>query len=237
MVSAGNQIVGIGSWADRLGADHESVAWLYVDETPDASETVIDHLLEHSINRGVHGQLHRLDLRIGPAQVKVRDVAIKRGFCSPDFRNRTTSEALTKVSMKGPVTKSNWRYFRNRFRDATGREMPTDLPRYEEVVSTGVVLDAEKSTGSTAVSLFDFETVISPGVLICPGRIAVMVPIREEYACQLLSLTEGQGSLWADREAVSAFGKGLFPGGRPESSAVTGNYCLYSMLAVGGARP
>ena len=210
VVRVGRRIVGIGSWADRPGADRESAAWLYVDETYQYVDRAVDHLLEHSINRGNHGQLCRLDLKIGPGQVKIRDVAIQRGFCSPDFKSGATSGALSKISMKGVVTESNWRSFRNSFREATGRELPPDLPRYDELVNTGVVLDAETSARPVTVSLFDFETIISPGALICPGRDAVMVPVRERYAHQLLSLVVDQRSLWADREAVLRLERAYF---------------------------
>ena len=210
MVRAGRRVVGIGSWVDRPGAGRESVAWLYVDEDAQCVDRAVDHLLEHSINRGNHGRLHRLDTKVGPGQVKIRDVAIKRGFCSPDFRNGTTSEVLTKVSMKGVVTKRNWRSFRNSFKEATGRELPADLPQYAELVNTGVVLDAETRGRTVAISLFDFETVISPGVLICPGRDAMMVPVRERYARQLLSLTEDQPSFLAERETVLRLERAYF---------------------------
>ena len=210
VVRAGRRIVGLGTWADRPGAGRESLAWLYVEEDSQCVDRVVDHLLEHSINRGNHGELHRLDMKVGPGQVKIRDVAIQRGFCSPDFGNGATYEALTKVSMKGVVTKSNWRFFRNSFKEATGRALPSDLPPHAELVSSGVVLDAETGGRPVAVSLFDFETVISPGALICPGRDAVMVPVQERYARQLLSLTEDQPSFLAQREVFLRLERAYF---------------------------
>ena len=210
VMRSGQRIVGTGSWTARPGAGRESVARLYVDEDSQCVDRVVDHLLEHSINRGKHGQLSRLDLKLGPGQVKLRDVAIKRGFCPPDFRGGPTSEALSKVSMKGVVTDSNWRSFRNTFREATGLELPSELPRYEELINTGVVLDAEKTISPLTVSLFEFETLISPGALICPGRNAVMVPVQERYARQLLSLAEDQPSFLAEREVVLRLERAYF---------------------------
>ena len=210
VVRTRRQIIGIGSWLPRPGTGSECVARLYVDEDCEHAARAVDHLLEHSINRGSHGQFCRLDLNTSPGQVKIRDVAIQRGFCPPDFGNRSTSEVLSKVSMKGVVAESNWRSFRRHFRTATGRDLPRDLPRYEAMVNSGVVLDAEKAAGPVTLSLFDFETIISPGALICPGRPGVMVPIRERYARQLLSLAEGQGSLLADHEAVLRLERAYF---------------------------
>ena len=210
VVRVEGRIAGIGSWANRPSVGRESEAWLYVDEDSPCVDGVVDHLLEHSINRGNHGQLHRLDMKIGPAQVKIRDVAIKRGFCSPDFGTAASSGALAKVSMKGAVTKTNWQSFRHDFKDATGLALPSDLPEHTELVNTGVVLDAGTRGRRITLSLFDFETVISPGTLVCPGRHAVMIPVQERYARQLLSLTEAQTSFLAQREAALRLERAYF---------------------------
>lgn len=210
VMKTGRRIVGIGSWAARPGAGREFVARLYVDEDSQCVDRVVDHLLEHSIGRGKSGQLSRVDLKIGPGQVKLRDVAIRRGFCPLDFRSGPTTEALSKVSMKGVVTDRNWRSFRNSFKEATGLELPSELHRCEELVNTGVVLDAEKTVSPFIVPLFEFETLISPGALICPGRSAVMVPVRERYAQQLLSLAEEQPSFLPEREAVLSLERAYF---------------------------
>ena len=210
VMRTGQRIVGIGSWAARRGTGRESDARLYVDEDSQCVDRVVDHLLEHSINRGSYGQLARLHLKIGPGQVKLREVAIKRGFCPPDFRSGFMSEALSKVSIKGVVTDSNWRPFRNSFREATRLQLPSELPRYEELVNTGVVLNAENAVPPLTVSLFDFETLISPGGVICRGRAGAMVPVQERYARQLLSLAEDQRSFLAEREAVLRLERAYF---------------------------
>ena len=219
----GQRIVGIGSWAARPGTGRDSDARLYVDEDSQCVDRVVDHLLEHLTNRGSYGQLARLDLKIGPGQVKLRDVAIKRGFCPPDFRSGPTSEALSKVSIKGVVMDSNWRPFRNSFREATGRELPSELPRYEELVNTGVVLDAEKTVPPLTVSFFDFETLISPGAMICRGRGGAMVPVQERYARQLLSLGRRPAFIPGRAGGGSAPGESLLSGRRQTSSVPARN--------------
>ena len=151
-----------------------------------------------------------MDLKTSPGQVTIRDVAVKRGFRRPDLKNGAGSKDLNKMSMMGAITESNWRTFRNSFQEATGRELPRDLPRYEELVNTGVVLDAEGTGRPLAVSLFDFETVISPGALVSRGRVGVMVPVREPYARQLLPLRESQRTLLAERETVPRLERAYF---------------------------
>lgn len=210
VMKVGRRVVGFGSWADRPAPGRESVARLYVDEEFSNVDRIVDHLLEHSINRGARGRLCRVDLKTGPGQVTIRDIAIKRGFRRPDSKSGPGSKDLSKMSMMGPITENNWRDFRNSFREATGRELPRDLPQYEELINTGVVLEAERAGRPSAVSLFDFETVISPGALISRGRIGVMVPVRESYARQLLPLPESQGSLLAKKETVLRLERAYF---------------------------
>ena len=210
VMRVGRRIVGFGSWADRPAAGRESVARLYVDEEFPHVDRIVDHLLEHSINRGVRGRLCRVDLKTSPGQVTIRDVAVKRGFRRPDLKNGAESKDLSKISMMGAITESNWRTFKNSFQEETGRELPRDLPRYEELVNTGVVLDAEGTGLPLAVSLFDFETVISPGALVSRGRVGVMVPVREPYARQLLPLRESQRTLLAERETVLRLERAYF---------------------------
>lgn len=176
VIRVGGRVVGFGAWADRPAAGCESIARLYVDEEFSNVDTIVDHLLEHSINRGARGRLCRVDLKTGPGQVTMRDSAIKRGFSRADFKSGPGSTDLSKMSMMDPITESNWRVFRNGFREATGRELPRDLPQYEELINTGVVLEVE-GIRPLSISLFDFETLISPGALIPCGRIGVMVPV------------------------------------------------------------
>ena len=204
------RVVGFGSWADRPAAGCESVARLCVDEEFSNVDRIVDHLLEQSINRSARGQLGRVDLKTGPGQVGIRDTAIKRGFRRADSESGRGSNDLSKMSMMGPITENNWRGFRNSFREATGRVLPRDLPRYEELINTGVVLEAEGAVRTLSVSLFDFETVISPGALIARGRIGVMVPVQESYARQLLPLPESQRSLLAQRETALRLERAYF---------------------------
>ncbi len=68
--------------------------------------------------------------------------------------------------------------------------------------NTGVVLGRDSGQPSFTMTLFDFETFISPGYLIGPGRSAVVVPIKERYSDELLPQTRSEGVFWQSESAL-----------------------------------
>ena len=207
-----NELVGIASWSASHGIVQDSMVYLYINEDHPTSYNAIGCLLESSITFGSYGQLRRLDLEIGPSQIKTREIAISRGFRPLTLHGGDTPRALTKISLKGIVTNYNWSSFKGEFGTATGFELPLGMPRHEELVNTGVFLNRKTDGRRFAISLFDFETLISPGALICTGRPAVMIPIRPEYADELLPSTVRQLSALPGKEAALRLEKAYFSG-------------------------
>ena len=52
------------------------------------------------------------------------------------------------------------------------------------------------------MTLFDFESFISPGYLIGPGRSAVIVPIKQRYSDELLPQTRSEGVFWQSESSL-----------------------------------
>ena len=186
---AEKRIIGIGSWSASRSAHRDSTTYLYVNEDHPSSDSAISYILESSINSGSYGQLSRLDLETGPRQIRTREVAISRGFQPSGLQRRDVSGSLTKISLKGMVTRGSWSSFVSEFEEIAGVGLPNRMPQYGDLANTGVFLDKKADDRWSTISLFDFETLISPGTLICPGRTAVMVPIRPPYADELLPST------------------------------------------------
>ena len=213
---AENEIVGIGSWLANRSTHRDTTAYLYVNEDHPSSDSAISRILESSINYGSYGQLSRLDLEISPRQIRTREVAISRGFQPSGFQRRDASGSLTKISMKGMVTRDSWFSFASEFEEIAGVALPNRMPRYDELTNTGVFLDKKADDRWSTISLFDFETLISPGALICPGRTAVMIPIRPAYADELLPSTVRQISALPGKEAALRLERAYFSGGRSD---------------------
>ena len=210
------EIIAIGSWSANRSTHRDTTAYLYVNEDCPSSDSAINCILESSINSGSYGQLSRLDLEISPSQIRTREVAISRGFQPSGLQRRDVSGSLTKISLKGMVTRDSWSSFATAFEEIAGVALPNRMPRYDELANTRVFLDKKADDRWSTISLFDFETLISPGALICPGRTAVMIPIRQEYADELLPSTVRQIPALPGKEAALRLERAYFSGGRSD---------------------
>ena len=211
VVRAEKEIVGIGSWCARSRVGQDTLTFLYINEGHPNYDSAIGCLLESSMDIGSYGRLCRVDLRTSPRQIKTREVAISRGFRPMDHQEGRVSDDLTKFSLKGMVTGDNWASFRREFEDMTDLELPCKMPTHEELANTGVFLREKAIARKLTALLFDFETLISPGKLICSGRSAVMIPIRDEYASELLMSTVSQAPLFP-KEAALRLERAYFSG-------------------------
>ena len=209
---AEKRMIGIASWSAGHGVVLDTSVYLYIDEDHPDSFNPIGNFLETSISVGSYEQLRRLDLETSPGQIRTREIAISRGFRPLTREGGDTSGILTKITLKGIVTKRSWPSFRSDFGMATGLELPLGMPRFEELFNTGVFLSRKTDRQTFAISLFDFETLISPGALICSGRPSVMIPIRQEYADELLPSTVRQLSALPGKEAALRLEKAYFSG-------------------------
>ena len=209
VVSSSGQIVAMGVWSAMPGAGRNAVLHVYVEEEHPDSDGAIDHVLEWGAGAGKRGQTWLFSLKIPRDQIRTRETARRRGFCT---RRHSTSASieLSRVVNKGVVTEREWRGFRRDFLDLTSLALPDGIPLYEEMKNTGIVLGRDGHQPSLTLSLFDYETFISPGYLLGPGRGAVIVPIRETYSDELLPPTRRQGLLFSQSEAAFRLERAYF---------------------------
>ena len=203
------EVIAIGSWSASHSTHRDTAAYLYVNEDHPSSDNAISYILESAINSGRYGQLSRLDLETGQRQIRTREVAISRGF-----QPRDVSRILTKISLKGMITRDSWPSFVSELEEVAALVLPNRIPRYDELVNTGIFPRKKGNDRRSIISLFDFETLISPGALICPGRTAAMIPIRPAYADELLPSTVRQIPALPGKEAAFRLERAYFSGGR-----------------------
>lgn len=207
------RMVGVGSWANA-GLGGTVNLYLYIDEDDEVlgnSESVIDRfLLESCMNAGTYGKLLRLDLAIAQQQEKTREVAISIGFRPPERQDQNPNVALTKITFKGVVDVRNWLSFRRAFREMTNYTLQETMPSWNRITNTGIVMEPNEAGRIFTISPFDFETLASPCALLYPGRNAVIVPIREGYANELLPSTQRQKSFFPRREVEFRLEKAYF---------------------------
>ncbi len=209
VVSSSGQMVAIGLWSAMPGAGRHAALHVHVDEEHPDSDRAIDHVLEWGAGAGKRGQTWLFSLKIPRNQIRTRETASRRGFFT---RRQSTSASieLSRVVNRGVVTERGWRGFRRDFLDLTSLMLPDAIPSYEEIKNTGIVLGRNRHLPSSTLSLFDYETFISPGYLLGPGRGAVIVPIRETYSEELLPPTRRQGLLFSQNDTAFRLERAYF---------------------------
>ncbi len=164
-------------------------AHIYIDETVPGHRTIAEHLLCQCCLRTPGARISLIELFIRPDQSHTRMLAISRGFrpteqIDQDYR-------LVKPACRQVLTSSSWNRSIREFQQCTSLDLPNKMPTYAELQHTGVVLK-ESADVSHTFSLFDFETMISPGLLLPSGREGIIVPIKEDFAEDLLNAVNGQ---------------------------------------------
>ncbi|HDH11154.1 MAG TPA: GNAT family N-acetyltransferase [Nitrospirae bacterium] len=241
-VRADNELIAVASWDAPSKFMQSTVLYLFVDEHHPTATKIIDHVLETVSRDTAPFQLRRIDLSIGFEQVHTKQTALQRGFClqlSGDSLSLTGG--LSKVSYRGIITPDSWHDFTVKYKKLTGLALPSMMPNYKEFINTGIVF---KSTQTINLKLFEFETLISPALLLCRGREAIILPIRRRYADELLHSYQKQTKMFPYSEALlhverayfkTSRNTNLFKKGLPVIFYVSGKEGG-SMEAVGSGR-
>ena len=210
VVSCADQIVGVGLWSASPGPGRDATLNLLVDEVQHGADRAIDHILRAAGNIGDRRCLWRFAVRLPRDQLRTRETALKRGFHPLEGRDRSEGIELVRIATTGVVVPQDWRRFALDFLSETGLHLPDVMPSYQELINTGIVLGRGNGRGSWTMSLFDFETFISPGMLIAPHRGGVIVPIKQTYAAELLPETAWQPSLVSRHDAAFRLERAYF---------------------------
>ena len=202
VVAAGDQIVGVGLWSATPGVGRDALLHVYVDERHGLANLAIDGILDWATRTVGRGQSWLLSVRIPQDQIRTTETSLRRGFQTRNRRTGRASIELSRIVNRAPITEHEWRRFRRDLMDMTGLILPQATPTHEEMSNTGVVLGRGSGQPSFTMTLFDFETFISPGYLIGPGRSAVVVPIKSRYSDELLPQTRIEGVFWQSESAL-----------------------------------
>lgn len=228
-------LMAVASWDSPSTFSRPIMLHLYVDETSYCVEAVIDHVLAR-----VLGDTQPLSMRVvtldAPIdQTMTRTTAEKRGFLKsfPSGMHSTVGQ-LSKLTFSGLISPSNWDVFRNEVKETTRLVFPNRIPTSEEFINTGIVVKNESENFFGKLSLFDFETLVSPGVVLCPGRTALIVPIKLPFAKGLFSNVQAQGYLFPGPEALLHVEKAYFRSTRGASMFSLGTLVLFYLSGTGG---
>jgi hypothetical protein len=197
IVTSDSDIVCLASWDAGAGLHNLAHVNLIANEDNAAVEAALDCILgiicaEASRTGTV---LLRLCLPVG--HVIARKVASSHGFRTTD---PTCADGdLQKICVGRPIHTDNWSKIRTAIHYCGGLDFSNELPTF---IAHDQSISFLTSQGlHRDVKLKDLEKLLSPTLIILPGRAGNIVPIRRIFADQLLGASR-QMSLLPKREAL-----------------------------------
>jgi GNAT superfamily N-acetyltransferase/predicted nucleic acid-binding protein len=202
----GPRLIGFAAWDSPSNVTADCSFFFFIDENDPGAERTIDHIFETVFRAGTPQHFRRITLRTGLANEFIKATAMLRGFRALDSRNDT----LVKLSWSGIVTTENWKDFGYDFFKLSGLKLPPIIPDIKNDNEESIELNDPKNQKNWKVSVFQFETLISPGMVLYPGREGLLVPIRPQYAAELEVINPLQLSLLPKKEASLYLEKAYF---------------------------
>lgn len=205
-------VIGFCSWNTPNTLSSHIDCFLYVNESNNQAVKVIDHFIESIIRDTCSHKITRIDLHIEQKQSLTKSTARKKGFITSNNQN-----ILTKIAYNGFITNDRWTRFINEFSKLTDRDYPLKIPKSEDLMNTGIRVKEKGKIHSNCISLFKFESIISPGVILHTERNCLLIPIKETYASDLLGYLNPQLSLLPKKSSSLLLEKAYFRSTRKSS--------------------
>ena len=203
VVWRGTVLLGVASWDPVNQLKQTTALHIYVDERSEEAEGIVECLLDIAIRDSGPLQCKRMDLRLIGGQDQLRVVALRKGFAQ-QYGPLPSSHiaSLAKFVFSGPIVEGTWNEFRAGFERLTTFRLPDRMPIADELINTGICLGGGRGRRDFILSIFEFETLISPGLLLYPGRTGLIVPIQERFSRQLLGVGCPQLEIFPSPEAI-----------------------------------
>ncbi len=175
-------IIAAAAWKPSGGIRTSVRVVAVVDETSLLRERAVDHILESIFREGEPQLVRTIEMRFLHVQESLEETAWRKGFRRMGGGHR----GWVKLSVSGALARSNWPTFADSLHELTGLRISQEAPDVEVFENTGVCVYSADGSIREAIRLFDFETFFSPGLVLCPGRHGLIVPIQLRYARDLL---------------------------------------------------
>ena len=209
VVRVGGRILGMAALRPPPIVGQTWTAHVCVEEGRTESLIAAEHLFDWLLTPRIRNRLYRIDLHSWPGQLTTKQVALDCGFRRMASGEESPGAPLSKTAFGGFVLPDDWQAFAADFEEQTGLRLATPMPSWRELTRIGVEVRPTNGSGNRT-PLFDFETLISPGLLLPAGRPGVVVPIQPGYAAQLLPPTVKQPSFLPEREAALRLERAYF---------------------------
>lgn len=234
VVLLGTKIVGFA--AHCISANVQAVArsLVLVQEGVSRAQLVVDHLLGGALSEIPKQRLLVCELVTAETQLLTRATAQRLGFRKNSIVVRGFSNQR-KLAFSGAITPNTWQTVAQSIATRTGTELPLVCPGYFDAMSSGLVLRRKRSSTNRTISLMAMEAALSPMLLLAPGRPALIVPIREKQANELLPEIRQQSPLF-EKEAGILIERAYFSKSPAARKIVRGSLIAFYVSGAEGGR-
>jgi GNAT superfamily N-acetyltransferase/predicted nucleic acid-binding protein len=176
--------VGFAAW-DSPRSIREVDVEIFVDDTHPAAGSTADYLLDVAIRDACQRGPSVLRLVSSPVCTSVLAVAMARGFRRPQGDPEEVGPSvLKKVCIGQVVGPATLPFVRCEIQRLAQVGLPAELPPY---TGPGTLLRVTTPrAGGALVTLDQMESLLGPTLFLLPGRSCALVPVRPEYAAELL---------------------------------------------------
>lgn len=232
ILSGESGIVSFSSWNVMQNPRQKANVFLCADESSPTARTAIDHTLDQICKAASSSAPVRICLHILPGHSVTRKIALAHGF-RPEPGQEEHGTTLHKLAVGSVIDERSWESTRRTLSALANVELPINIPSYNGPDQT---IPVKTSSGrEEAIPLQELETLLSPALILQPGRPGTIVPIRRVFADELLGTAE-QFSLLTSPEAVLLKERVYYGTTRSAAILAPGNPILFYESADGGGR-
>lgn len=210
-VRVDNKLVGVALWTPPSMLLKSAALHLFINEENPSFTKIVDHIFE-TIFQGANGmEMFKITLNISAGQIRTKALALQRGFrVSSGNKGLRSVDSLVKTVCSGVVEPASWGVFATRFQKLTGLVLPTKMPIYKNETTPWVTAEDKSKKQNCEMTLFEFETLVSPALFLCPGRSGLIIPIKHKYAVEIGVVVPRQMGLLPGCEALLHSEKAYF---------------------------
>lgn len=177
-------LIAFSCYRAATGPSDEASLVLVANPRHPSTPTAADFMAEHAVRASVVSRPSRVALTHVSGQSMTRRSAIANGFLAAGSGSQAP---LRKISIGKVITPSSWATIRDRLETGTGLSLPSHCPAFEnDEQEIEIALDGVRTTAS----LSDLESMLTPGLLLLPGRPIAVVPIRRAWANDLIGSSQ-----------------------------------------------
>lgn len=207
-------------------------AAMIVDERYSAAEKIVDHFLNLLETLQPRQTWTQLKLVLSGSQLNAFETAMTQGYRATSAKVETLIE-LQKDVYCGPVTNRNWSKFAAGYNATTALSLPQVFQPYEELKNSGLLIRSKTTNATSSIPIRKFESSASC-LVIAENRDVVIIPIRKDYAHDLINYEEPQGTLLPSPEASLRLERAYFLSPGREKILVPGGLAFFYVSGANG---